>query len=290
LVIFRAMNRSISTVIRTYNEAEFVGRLIRSLRNQQNYGQDLEIIVVDSGSTDSTLQVLADLDVRVIKIAKNEFNYSKALNLGIDRTNGELIVILSAHSIPFTKHWLEKMVRHFEDENTAGVYCRQIPWPDTNPLELMRIEKTFGENSKVFSSENCEFPNFSNAASCIRRSVWERHKFADLAAAEDREWSKWAIENGYKIIYDARAKVYHSHNDSCRKAARRVIGLEKAADIRNKRKRNIPLTVKQSVGWLVRDVKQIRHSNCSKDKTIKYSLECLARSFWYVMDFNRDDK
>lgn len=286
----RAMNRSISTVIRTYNEAEFIGQLIQSLRNQQNSGQDLEIVVVDSSSTDSTLQVLANLDVRVIKIAKDEFNYSKALNLGIDQTNGELIVILSAHSIPFTSCWLEKMVRHFEDENTAGVYCRQISRPDTNLLESMRIKKTFSENSKVFGSGNGEFPNFSNAASCIRRRIWERHKFVNLTAAEDREWSKWAIESEYRIIYDAEAKVYHCHNESCRKAAQRVIDLEKATDVRNKRKRNIPLTVKQSVGWLVRDMKQIHHSNCSKDKTIKCSLESLARSFWYVMDFNRYDK
>lgn len=286
----RAMNRSISTVIRTYNEAEFIGRLIQSLRNQQGCGLDLEIVVVDSGSVDTTLDILKNLNVKVIKIAKSEFNYSKALNLGIDQINGELIVILSAHSIPFTSHWLEKMVRHFEDENTAGVYCRQIPRPDTNLLESMRIEKTFGEDSKVFISDNYEFPTFSNAASCVRRRAWERHKFINLAAAEDREWSKWAIENGYRIIYDAEAKVYHCHNESCRKAAQRVIDLEKAADVRNKRKRNIPLTMKQSVGWLVRDVKQIRHSNCSKDKTIKYSLECLARSFWYVMDFNRYDK
>jgi len=282
------MKKSISAVIRTYNEAEYIGRLIQTLRAQSQYGQKLEIIVVDSGSTDSTIEILKKHNIKIISITREEFNYSKALNLGIEHSNGELIIILSAHAVPCENNWIEKMVKDFEDENVAGVYCRQVPWPQADPIEALRIEGTFGENSKIFSGgEFSEAMKFSNAASGIRRSVWEKHRFLTMPAAEDREWAKWAVRNGYKIIYDTEFKVNHSHNESSRKAAQRVIALEKAGDIKNKMRRNSLLTVKQSAGWFIRDIRQIFSTNYTRGKKIKHTLQCLARSFWYILDFNR---
>lgn len=288
--IFGTVKKSVSVVIRTYNEAEHIGQLIQTLRAQSEYSQNLETIIVDSGSTDSTIDIIKNYNIKPISITRKEFNYSKALNLGIKHGNGELIIILSAHAIPCKNDWLRKMVQNFEDENVAGVYCRQVPWPDANLIEVLRVEKTFDEKSKIFSSN--EFSGamkFSNAASCIRRSVWEKHPFVTMPAAEDREWSKWAVEHGYKIIYDAESKVYHCHNESCRKAAQRVIELEKSTDIKNGRRRSVFLTIKQSMGWLIRDIRQVFSSTYSKDKRVKHSIECIARSFWFILDFNRQN-
>ncbi len=286
--MFSHMAGQISVVIRTYNEAGFIGRLIEKLRVQEQYGEDLEIVVVDSGSTDFTTDILKKHDVKLISITQKEFNYSKALNLGIEGSECELVVILSAHSIPCSNDWLMKMAQHFQDEDVAGVYCRQKPWPDAGAGEVLRIEKTFGACSRIFSKD---IPGgamrFSNAASCVRRSVWRKHPFVMLPAAEDREWSEWAIANGYKIIYDSEAEVYHSHSESCRKATQRVIEMEKTADIRNNRKRNLLLTTKQSIGWCLRDIKKTLSSECSRGRRIKSATECIARSFWYVLDFNR---
>jgi len=282
------MAGQISVIIRTYNEAKFIGRLIERLRAQQQYGEDLEILIVDSGSTDSTTDIVKKHDVKLISIARKEFNYSKALNLGIERSEGELVVILSAHSIPCSSDWLMKMVQHFQDEDVAGVYCRQKPWPDAEAGEVLRIEKTFGACSKMFSRSVPDGAmRFSNAASCVRRSVWKKHPFVMLPAAEDREWSEWAIANGYKIIYDSEAEVYHSHSESCRKATQRVIELEKSADIRSNRRRNLLLTTKQSVGWCIRDIRRVFSSECNGGSRIKSAVECVAKSFWYVLDFNR---
>lgn len=281
--------KTVSAIVRTYNEGEYIGRLIDSLGCQTvNGDNDLEIIVVDSGSTDSTLEILEEKQVRTIKIKQEEFNYSKALNLGIEHSSGEFLVILSAHSIPCKSDWLERMLGHFEDEKVAGVYCRQVPWPDASPIEVLRIARTFGKESRIFSgSESVESIKFSNAASCIRRGLWHRHRFVILPAAEDMEWSKWALHQGYKIIYDPTARIYHSHNESCRKAAQRVIEVEKAVDIECPLRRNMFLTIKQSAGWLIRDVDQIFFSNYCKQKKIRHLLESLAKSFWYVLDFNR---
>jgi rhamnosyltransferase len=284
------MSGTISVVIRTYNEAEFIGRVVESLYSQKIYGGIHEIIVVDSGSTDATMDILRKSNIKILSIPQPEFNYAKALNLGIEQSSGELIVILSGHSVPCTDEWLIKIVRHFTDESVAGVYCRQIPWSDAGPNEVLRITRTFGSESRIFQGGVfCGDMNFSNAASCIRRSIWERHQFTAMPAAEDRKWAQWAMSVGYTIIYDCEAVVYHSHNDTCRKAARRVIQLEKSADAGKGRRRNFWLTIKQSAGWFLRDIKSVFFSDCFKDKRIKYSFECIARSFWYILDFSRQD-
>lgn len=282
------MPDTINCIIRTYNEANWIERLIAALYAQQNVLAPLEIIVIDSGSTDATVEIARNEGVNLIEIPKAEFNYSKALNLGIEKSTGDLIVILSAHSIPCETDWLYKMTKHFEDEKVAGVYCRQIAWPDADPYEVLRIENTFGETSRSFSKEDSNANmSFSNVASCIRRSVWEKHPFVILPAAEDREWAQWAIEKDYKIVYDAQASVYHSHRDTCRQAARRMIELEKAADIRLSRKRNLVLTIKQALSGLIRGLVMVYLSAHFKGNRVRYSARCLLSSFWYVVNFNR---
>jgi len=284
------MTKTISCVIRTYNEAKWIGRLIDTLRSQSNVSFDIEIVVVDSGSTDGTVDIVKNLDVKLMEIQKAEFNYSRALNLGIEKSTGDLIVILSAHSIPRENSWLQRIIAHFEDEMVAGVYCRQFPWPDADPYEVLRIENAFRETSRIFSKEATHTNmSFSNVASCIRRSVWEKHPFVILPAAEDREWAQWAIENGYKIVYDAQASVYHSHMETCQQATRRMIELEKAADIRLLRKRTLFLTMKQSLSSLIRGIVIVHSSAHFKGNRVRYSAKCILYSFWYLVDFYRKD-
>lgn len=285
------MSKRISVVIRTFNEAKFIGRLIENFRAQKDTGTITEIIVVDSGSTDGTVDIVKNLNVKLIEIAKSEFNYSYSLNLGIKRTKSDLIVILSAHAIPSQNDWLQKMISHFENSKVAGVYSRQIPWPDADLHETLRIERMFGEIPRSFSKKT---PNadmhFSNAASCISRCVWEKHPFVIMPAAEDQEWSHLVIENGYIIIYEPEAAVYHSHNESCRKAAQRMIQLEKSADIRLSRKRNMVLTIKQSIGWFIRSIKQILSPTYGNGRRVRLASQCIARSFWYIVDFKQKAK
>jgi glycosyltransferase involved in cell wall biosynthesis len=278
----------VSCIIRTFNEERHLGALLRSLRGQAEYGPTLDIVVVDSGSTDGTRSILAEHGIVPIDIARDEFNYSVALNLGISRSRHELIVVLSGHAVPCDDKWIATIVRHFDRQDVAGVYCRQQPWPGADLHESLRLEKTFGPSPREFTSDDVRTAmNFSNAASCIRRSVWNEHPFVVIPAAEDREWANWAIDRGYRIVYDAGAAVYHSHTESCRKAAWRIIEIERTADLARASKRTPLLTIRQSVGWLVRDIRDI--SSVKAD--VRQKLICLTRTlrkcFWYAMDFNR---
>lgn len=277
---------SVSYVIRTYNEAEFIGRLLETLRAQKAPGVETEVIVVDSGSTDKTVEILEGWPVRLLKIKKSEFNYGKALNLGIRAAKGELIAMLSAHAIPTSNDWLGRMTMHFRDERVAGVFGRQVPWPDAQWREVRRLKREFAGESVVYTgSEDVEKVSFSNAASCIRRAVWEEHSFAALPGAEDLEWAKWALATGYRVVYEADVAVFHSHKESSRESAQRVINFEKAADETRKRPRNLVLTGRQAAGLAYRDLRYVAQLEKPERNRWKLATESLARAYWFYRDF-----
>jgi glycosyltransferase involved in cell wall biosynthesis len=277
----------LSFVIRTYNEAAFIGRLLQTLQDQKNVAAEKEIVIVDSESTDDTVRIAQQWPVKLIRMRKSEFDYSKALNLGIEQSRGDLIVILSAHSIPTDANWLARMMACFADPLVAGACSRQEAWPDANWREVRRINHTFGNKSLTYDkNSNLSELTFSNAASCIRRSVWMQHPFS-LPAAEDREWAQWAVANNFRIVYEAGVSVYHSHNESCRQTARRAIDLEKAADLEKQRCRTVLLTLRQAAGWIWRDLRDVLRLENPKPNRFRLAAECFARAYWFMREFNR---
>lgn len=277
----------ISFVIRTYNESAFLGRLFEVLAAQEGVTLEREIVVVDSGSTDGTVDIAKAHGVRLFQIAKSTFDYSRALNLGIEHCTGHVVAILSAHSIPREAHWLARMLSHFDDEAVAGVYSKQVAWPHAYWREARRIAAMFPPQSIRFATGEAgrDVP-FSNAASCIRRRVWRDQPFV-LPAAEDIEWATRAVANGHSIVYDATVSVFHSHDETCRQGALRLINLEKAADLKLTRQRRSLLTLRQGLGAVLRDVDEIREHTPVATERLRLIGDSMARSYWFVRDFKR---
>ena len=138
LLVGGSAKSTVSVVIRALNERALIGRCLAALREQDG-GNGLEIIVVDSGSTDDTCEIARDHRADVVAFNQPQFDYSSALNLGIEHSTGDLVVILSAHSILQEPRWLEIMTQPFDDPLVAGVCCRQVAWPDTDWHEARRI-------------------------------------------------------------------------------------------------------------------------------------------------------
>jgi rhamnosyltransferase len=281
--------KKISCVIRTRDEGKCIGKCLEMLCSQDG-NFDVDIVVVDSGSVDDTLDIVRKHKTKLLHVERKDlkdFDYSYALNIGIEACTGDIVAILSAHSVPVQRDWLLRMTSHFEDKLVAGVYGRQVPWPDADWSEVLRIQNSFGESSQVFSKNemngSCLY-GFSNAASCIRRDLWRTYPFR-LPAAEDSDWAGQVIEKGYKIVYEAQACVYHSHKESVRAAAQRMIALEKAADVRLGRKRTRLLTLRQSLRWLLCEMKTIVTKSHCRGKRLKFSLQAIVRSFWFWADF-----
>ena len=212
-----------SIVIRTKNEAEFIGETLSRVEAQTFDGTH-EVIVVDSGSTDETTKIAEGHKAKIIQIAAKEFTYGKALNLGADVAEGRFIVNLSAHALPADKNWLGNLVSEFETSKVAGVYGQQLSSGYMNPFDACRNEGFFGNRRKHFKGDNgraLRDLHFSNCNSAVRREIWKRFKFDEAVAyAEDVLWQRTVISAGYTIVYAPVAAVYHTHPVHLRSAFR----------------------------------------------------------------------
>lgn len=194
----------VSIIIRSKNEEKWISQTLRSvfLQNYKNF----EVILVDNSSKDKTVPKAKLFPIKVISI--DQFLPGKAINEGIDASNGEFIVILSAHCIPTNQNWLENIIKPLAEENIAGVYGRQQPLPYSSDLDKRDLITIFGLDRKIQIKDSY----FHNANSALRRSFWEMYKFDEsVTNIEDRVWGSRVIKDGYKIIYEPTASVFHYH-------------------------------------------------------------------------------
>lgn len=197
-----------SIVIRAYNEEKHIERLLVGIQ-QQSIGE-VEIILVDSGSTDRTVEIAAMYPVRIVSIQPEKFSFGYSLNRGIEVARSEIVVIASAHIYPLYPDWLSRLITPFEDPQVALTFGKQRGNEITHFSEHQIFAHWFPEYSR--RQQTNPFCNNANAA--IRRTLWERNHFDEtLSGLEDIAWARWAIEQGYTIAYEADAEVIHVHNE-----------------------------------------------------------------------------
>ncbi len=198
-----------SIVIRCYNEEQHIERLLTGILQQSV--QDMEIILVDSGSIDATLSIASQYPVKILSISREDFSFGRSLNLGCQEARGEYIIIASGHVYPVYEDWFEKMLLPFADPRVGLVYGKQRGNSSTCYSEHQIFKKWFPE--EAVSRQNHPFCNNANAA--IRRALHERLPYnEELTGLEDLDWAKRVMEKGYYIAYAAEAEVIHVHNES----------------------------------------------------------------------------
>ncbi|MCX8031285.1 MAG: glycosyltransferase [Thermodesulfovibrionales bacterium] len=201
------MEPAVSIVIRTKNESKYLGKVLESLKRQKYQGP-VEIIIVDSGSTDNTLEIAKAFSCKIIEIKPEDFSFGAALNIGIQNATGEIIINISGHSVPENPDYLSLMIAPFVDKYVGATYGRDIPWPDACPSQARDV-------LCYFPDTELDGSKFSNANAAIRKSCWKIVPFDEkMPAAEDLLWAKQIMGLGYLIKYIPEARVYHSHSPS----------------------------------------------------------------------------
>jgi len=214
--------KTISIVIRVRNAENDLRRCLAGLREQQLPAEHtLEIIVVDNESTDNSAEAARQFGADVVSLSVQDFSWGRALNRGIARTAGDIVLLLSADAYPANNRWIMEMLVPFENPKVAAVYGRQVPRPDAPIDEIVRLRKTFGETSRIAESVSEDFSlrggklPVSNACAAIRRRIWEKVPYDELVfAAEDRLWTNDILSMNCAVAYQSNACVYHSHADS----------------------------------------------------------------------------
>jgi len=195
----------ISIIIRCKDEEEAIGRTLDKI-----FGQEIdlsyEVILVDSGSTDGTLEIVQKYPVCLFRIPPESFSFGYALNYGIERAEGDIIVNISAHCIPVNDKWLSELTLPLREGRAHATYGRQIPVKGVNPFEEISLEKHFPDEEKTSG----RVP-FSNANCAFLRKMWEEVKFdKDLPSWEDYLWYL-LLKDKYIFEYCPKAMVYHTH-------------------------------------------------------------------------------
>lgn len=200
------VNDLASIIIRTKNEEEWISQCLDMIRKQSftNY----EIIVVDTGSTDKTLDIVKSYQECKIVIYDEDYMPGKALNYGCKEAKGEYLVFISAHCVPVDELWLKNLLIDLKDPLVAGVYGRQEPLENTNPFDKRDLIITFGLDKKVQWND----PFFHNANSAIKAKLWEELPFDEtLTNIEDRVWTANMQKRGYCVVYEPKSSVFHHH-------------------------------------------------------------------------------
>lgn len=217
-------NPLVSIILRSFNEDWALCETLPMLQAQE-YG-NFELIVIDSGSTDGSVELIHAAHPRhFIQIQPHEYNPARVMNHGMELARSEFGIFLNADATPQDAHWLRPLVETLFDPQVAAVFGRQIPRWDCQAVFAHDYERCFGPKRESAKWDHF----FSMASSGIRKDIWAKHGFDErMQYSEDDEWTRWARAQGCKIIYAPESVVLHSHNYTPAQAWKRSFGEARA--------------------------------------------------------------
>lgn len=241
----------VSIVIRTLNESRYLEDLLKSIMSQKAQGVQSEVIIVDSGSTDTTLEIARRYSCKILHITRQEFSFGRSLNLGCETAQGNIIIMISGHCVPTNDNWLEQLCSPLRAGNANYSYGKQIGGQNSFYSEKRIFLKYYPEASKIPQEDfYC-----NNANSAILKEVWEKYRFDEsLTGLEDMELAKRLVSDGEKIAYVAEACVHHYHQENWsqikRRFEREAIALRKIMPEIHLHKRDL---VRYTIASIVKD-------------------------------------
>jgi rhamnosyltransferase len=212
----------ISIVILTKNAGSPFPEVLESIFSQTLIAS-AEVLLIDSGSTDETLEIARRFPVRIHSILPEEFNFGLTRDLGYSLARGEILVNLSQDVVPISPTWLEELTLPFQDPAVAAVSARCRYRDDSTggflwqrmgwfyfTRDMKKIRKRFGTA-------------FSNANSAVRKKVWEENRIGEIPIAEDILFQKKILDKGHEIRFLEKPLAYHEHGFSVSSLAKRCI-------------------------------------------------------------------
>jgi rhamnosyltransferase len=207
----------LSVLLLTKNGGRDLEHLLPALYGQKGIAP-FEVIAIDSGSTDGTLDLLRRFSVRLEQIPSETFHHARTRNFAASLASGGILILLTQDAVPASELWLSTMISNFDDPKVGAVYGRQLPKPGSSleredALSTLYDERRIVKDPAHRNGLGYRFYHFSDVNAAIRRSVWEAVRFPeDLRVFEDMGIAKRILDGGWKIVYEPKAPVFHSHS------------------------------------------------------------------------------
>lgn len=209
----------VSILLLTRNGKPELDSVLPAILSQKGV-PEFEVVAIDSGSTDGTLELLRRFPLRIEQIPPESFHHARTRNFAAGLARGEILVFLSQDAIPSSPQWLQSLVSNFDDPKVGAVYGRQLPRPESSSERQEVLDAVYGAEKMIKdpaqrNGMGYRFYHFSDANAAIRRAVWEKTRFPeDLKVFEDLGIAKLILDSGWKIVYEPKAAVEHSHTHS----------------------------------------------------------------------------
>ena len=212
------MQIEISVIIPTYNAQHYFPKLLEKLKAQT---VEFELLIIDSSSSDKTIEIAQKYTDRIITIPQSEFDHGGTRTKAAKIASGEIVVFLTQDALPVDTDTIEKIIAVFNDPKIGAAYGRQIPYPETSIFGKHLRNFNYPETSHRRSLEDKEKYGIktvflSDSFAAYRREALEKIDWIKdgLISSEDSYAGAKMLLAGYTLAYTAEAKVYHSHSYS----------------------------------------------------------------------------
>ena len=213
---------TISVVIPTKNGGEDFRRVLATIANQKGFRR-VETIVVDSGSTDKTVELAEQFGSKIIKILPEEFSHSYARNLGASYASGEYLLFTVQDALPPSDSWLYELFSVIKNNDVVAVSCAEFPWESAdlfyraiswNHYRFLEVDKEDRIMRYPASEDHLTLRKngqLSDLACLISKDVFIKYKYK-TDYGEDLDLGLRLIKDGYEIAFLSSTRIIHSHN------------------------------------------------------------------------------
>jgi rhamnosyltransferase len=209
---------SISVIIPTYNAGLSIYSILNKINNNP---ANVDILIIDSSSTDNTVNDALSYEVEIITIPKIDFNHADTREFARQHHRNDIVVFLTQDAIPASDDLIQKLIAPLlRNNNIAVSYGRQIPHDGADILEAFPREYNYGLEPQIRGIDDIKkygvYTFFcSNSCAAYRNSALDEiGGFKTVLTNEDYFAVAELLQKGYKIAYTPEAIVKHSHRYS----------------------------------------------------------------------------
>jgi rhamnosyltransferase len=200
----------VSVGILTRNAGKLFRDVLAALKSQVT-AWPFEIVVLDSASKDGSDTYAASVGAKVVPYKPKQFRFGTARDVLFENCRGEIIVTISQDVVPATPDWLELLVRPILEDTADATIGEQAP-PATGHTFYWDYHGSWLRTVAIRFDQAYGKIGLSCADLAIRRCTWEKLRFGDVEAIEDRVMQVKLFQNGFRMMQVEGAISYHGHD------------------------------------------------------------------------------